>query len=54
MITTAPFPQHGTIVFHDSFGATRLTLPKKVKTVRNYTTARPGAMRPLRDGVPGE
>ena len=51
MITTAPFPQHGTIVFHDSFGATRLTLPKKLKTVRNYTTARPGAMRPLRDGV---
>ncbi|MFT4977374.1 MAG: hypothetical protein ACI8S6_003279 [Myxococcota bacterium] len=51
MIDSIPLPAHGSLVFNDAFGTTRLTLPNKVKTVRSFSAASPGHLQQIADGV---
>lgn len=51
MITAQTFPTHSTLVFHDTFGVTRLTLPDKVKHLLDYAVDTPGSVTALSDDL---
>lgn len=51
MITSASFAARHALVFLDAFALTRVELPKKVKNVRNYSSAASGHLQQLADAV---